>query len=107
MGHKSISSTEVYTKVFALDWLHGTGCSFRCLSPMRCLCSKNSLSFDFFKSLSDISWIYFGISYSVDMPDRYRVKKTSISTSWISERCLLGSLWVLHVDLEIHYACYC
>nr|AZF85418.1 Tyrosine recombinase XerD [Salmonella enterica subsp. enterica serovar London] len=21
-------------------WLHGTGCSFRCLSPMRCLCSK-------------------------------------------------------------------
>ena len=24
-------------------WLHGTGCSFRCLSPMRCLCSKEFL----------------------------------------------------------------
>ncbi len=32
MGHKSISSTEVYTKVFALDGLPGTGCSLRCWS---------------------------------------------------------------------------
>ncbi|EDR9398774.1 hypothetical protein CC662_24325 [Salmonella enterica subsp. enterica] len=56
MGHKSISSTEVYTKVFSLDvaarhrvqfqsmWRHGTGYSFRCRGLMRWLCSKEGYS---------------------------------------------------------------
>ncbi len=44
MGHKSVSSTEVYTKVFALYVPHGTGCCFRCRVLMLCPCSKEFVS---------------------------------------------------------------
>lgn len=38
MGHKSVSSTEVYTKVFAHDmmWRHGIECNFQWQRPMQC-----------------------------------------------------------------------
>ncbi len=40
MGHESISSTEVYTKVFALDVAARHRVQFSMPGPMRCLCSK-------------------------------------------------------------------